>query len=129
MRMAFNPFHAFRKHQKVIFAGLTILCMITFVLAGSSSIGGGDFFSTLQHAVSGRFQRTDVAQLYGSAVTERDIALARAQREVANKYMFLAVENVFLKIRNDRRAKQEEFQKQFRDLGNSLQQEFQAVDF
>ena len=31
--MAFNPFHAFRKHQKVVFAGLTIICMLTFVLA------------------------------------------------------------------------------------------------
>src|SRR5262245_49060289 len=125
--MAFNPFRAFRKYQKVLFAGLTILCMITFVLAGTSSLGG-DFFSWLQHGIGGRLQRTDVAELYGSAVTEQDIVLARIRREIANKYMFLAVNNVFVKVRDGRRAKQEELQKQFGQLGASLQQEFQAVD-
>ena len=30
--MAFNPFHSFRKHQKVIFAVMTIICMFVFVL-------------------------------------------------------------------------------------------------
>ena len=43
--MAFNPFRGFRKHQKVIFGGLTILCMVTFVMCGS--MGRGDFFETV----------------------------------------------------------------------------------
>ena len=36
--MAFNPFHRFRKHQKVFFAALTIVCMFVFVL----QFGTGD---------------------------------------------------------------------------------------
>src|SRR5690606_28365016 len=39
LTMAFNPFHSFRKHRKVYFAILTIVCMFVFVL--SSGIGGG----------------------------------------------------------------------------------------
>ena len=35
--MAFNPFHQFRRYNKVIFAILAIICMFTFVL--SSGMG------------------------------------------------------------------------------------------
>src|SRR5205807_1951120 len=64
--MAFNPFHGFRKHQKVVFAALTIVCMLTFVLA--SGVGmAGDFFSELSRWLGGqRRSGTDVARLYAS---------------------------------------------------------------
>src|SRR5262249_41899974 len=41
--MAFNPFHAFRRHQKVIFALLTIVAMVTFIFC-SGVPGTKDFF-------------------------------------------------------------------------------------
>ena len=45
--MAFSPFSAFRKHQKVLFASLTVVCMLTFVLTSGVAGFGGDFFSEL----------------------------------------------------------------------------------
>src|SRR5436853_20518 len=39
--MAFNPFHQFRKHQKVIMAGMVVVAMITFIF----SFGPGDLFT------------------------------------------------------------------------------------
>lgn len=88
--MAYNPFHAFRKHQKTVFAALTIVCMLTFVLASGVS-GGGDFFSELTRWVSGRARANSVAQLYGKSIDAREIVLLREQRLKANQYMAYAV--------------------------------------
>src|SRR5581483_1628082 len=88
--MAFNPFHGFRKHQKVIFAGLTILCMVTFILTGSSLTGRGDFFDWVQTSLGGKGRFPAVATLYGSKVDQRDIQELREQRIVANEYMLIA---------------------------------------
>ena len=49
--MAFNPFHGFRKHQKVVFAMLTILCMLTFVLCSGM---GGDLGERIMYLFGGR---------------------------------------------------------------------------
>src|SRR5438874_12683218 len=96
--MAFNPFHAFRKHQKAVFAGLTIICMLTFVLAsGVSGLGrdardgGGDFFSEIAHMFSGRGRTTGVAKLYAGRVEQAQITLLRAQRRTANSYLASAL--------------------------------------
>ena len=100
--MAFNPFHGFRKHQKVVFAALTIVCMLTFVLA--SGVGmAGDFFSELSRWLGGqRRSGTDVARLYGSRVSGPDIQTLRNQRRAANAYMASAVQsahdNLFNKV-------------------------------
>ena len=40
IRMAFNPFDVFRRNQRILFAGMTVVIMFTFVL----SFGKGDFF-------------------------------------------------------------------------------------
>ncbi len=84
--MAFNPFHAFRKHQKVVFAALTIICMLTFVLA-SGVKGGGDFFSALQGMIGSQAHRIEVATLYGEKLYRDDIIQLREQRRQANRYM------------------------------------------
>ena len=88
--MAFNPFHTFRKHQKVVFAGLTILCMLTFVMAGGS-FAGGDLFSEMTRWVTGRSRTQDVAVVNGKTVTDRQILELRRQRRLANQFMQQAV--------------------------------------
>jgi hypothetical protein len=99
--MAFNPFHAFRKHQKVMFAGLTILCMLMFVMsAGVSS--GGDAFSAVINWLGGRSRpATEVASLYGKSLDSRDILLLREQRRLANNFMSLAVDTAEKSIIED----------------------------
>jgi hypothetical protein len=89
--MAFNPFHAFRRHQKVMFALLTIMAMITFVFCGG--YGGKE---PLLEKITGWLgltnQRTGrtVADLYGSSVTEVEIAEARESRMVARQSLATA---------------------------------------
>src|SRR5215470_3535857 len=101
--MAFNPFHAFRKHQKVVFAALTIICMLTFVMAGGS-FAGGDFFSELTRMITGgRSRIPEVATVYGKRISDRDIQELRQQRRLANDFMLMAVstarENIFNNVR------------------------------
>jgi hypothetical protein len=88
--MAFNPFHAFRKHQKVVFAGLTILCMITFVFSSGSS--SGDFFSQLERMFGGKGKDPVVATLYDHKVDTKEMLRLRQSRELANRFMSEAVE-------------------------------------
>ena len=64
--MASSPFRVFRKHQKVIFAGLTILCMLTFVMCTGM---GGDVGDWLLRVLGGREKSPQVAMLYDSKVT------------------------------------------------------------
>lgn len=82
--MAFNPFHGFRKHQKTFFAGLTILCMVVFVLGGFSGSFRelGSFFKG-----GGSRGGTEVANLYGQPITAPDLSEVRAQREIADQFM------------------------------------------
>ena len=87
--MAFNPFHGFRKHQKVFFAALAIMCMITFVLSGSSGV-----FQEISHwFVGSRVQGAEVASLFGKPVSENELRQTRLQREIANLFMSQAVGN------------------------------------
>lgn len=87
--MAFNPFHGFRKHQKTLFAGLTIMCMVIFVL----QFGRGDIFSSMtnQFGKHGVDEKDRAAVLYGQVVSGQDVAEIRRQREVANTYMLAAI--------------------------------------
>ena len=54
--MAFNQFHHFRRYSKVVFAGLAIICMVTFVL--SSGMGRGDIFTQFGDWPGGRAAST-----------------------------------------------------------------------
>jgi hypothetical protein len=90
--MAFNPFHAFRKHQKVIFAGLTIMCMVTFVFCGSGLVGLGrqDYLTEIMIWLGlnkGGWGSVKVAKVYGSTVKARDLDELRKQRWYANQAM------------------------------------------
>jgi hypothetical protein len=101
--MAFNPFNAFRKHQKVVFAALTIVCMLTFVMAGGS-FAGGDFFSELTRWITGRSRTHEAATIYGKRITDFELQELRRQRRLANDFMqqavFLAQQNIFFQVMN-----------------------------
>src|SRR5437879_5209616 len=90
--MAFNPFHTFRKHQKTMFAGLTIVCMLTFVLTGFG-FGGADYFSYISAKLGYRRvkDKDKAAQLYGQVVSADDLNEVQRQRTVANFYMRFAI--------------------------------------
>src|SRR5207245_3163360 len=84
--MAFNPMRGFRKHQKAWFAGLTIVCMVTFVMC--SGVGAGSSILESLGLTFGFRHRADiVATLYGKDVGAREIQDIRMQRRLANQYM------------------------------------------
>lgn len=85
--MAFNPFHRFRKHQKVIFAALTILCMLTFVLAGSMS-GIGNWLEEMPYWFGGSSKRNPaVANIYGQDVRAMEMNRLYRVRQMTNRFM------------------------------------------
>src|SRR5436190_1590334 len=95
--MAYSPFHVFRKHQKAVFAALTIVCMLTFVM--SSGLGGaGDAFVEIQRLLTGRGKYPEVGTLYGRTVDLREISILREQRRLANTYMAQAVNFASTKV-------------------------------
>lgn len=84
--MASSPFRVFRKHQKAIFAGLTILCMVTFVMC--AGIGQGSNIFESFGVMFGAGRRSEVvATMYGKDVFAREIQDLRNQRKLANQYM------------------------------------------
>jgi hypothetical protein len=88
--MAFNPFNWFRKHQKVLIAGLAIMCMVLFVF----SFGAGDPIQQgLRLIGASRSGGPVVTSLYGKKITERDLQQLSKRRRLANNFMFLVVNN------------------------------------
>ena len=81
--MAFNPFHSFRKHQKVIFAVLTIICMFVFILTGFA--GKADPLSNLLGMFGGKHQGDKVATLYGRDLYQSDITRLAQRRALVNQ--------------------------------------------
>src|SRR5262249_18129056 len=81
--MAFNPFHGFRKHSKVIFAILTIICMITFIL----SFGRGDFFEWLVGLIGAGKKGDVVTTLYDKKVYGREVQNRQIDREIAKDFL------------------------------------------
>jgi hypothetical protein len=102
--MAFNPFRAFRKHQKVFMAGLVFVAMLTFVVAGSSG-----YFLELTGWFRGSSGSPQVAVVYGKPVYTTDIVQLRQQRELANLFIVSAISQT-----NDVTAK-----KLMEDIGKS----------
>src|SRR5262245_60374516 len=101
--MAFNPFHGFRKHQKKMFAVLTIFCMFIFVL--QSGMSGGDWWTMFGDWLGGRRSGPKPqATLYGKDIDAHTIAKTQSMRVVASRYMELAQSaaqsNLFRQIMN-----------------------------
>ena len=79
--MAFNPFHRFRKHQKVIFAVMAIVCMFVFVL----QFGKGDFFDRAASLFGGgKTQGPLVATVYGTKVYEKELVDQSRRQQAAS---------------------------------------------
>jgi hypothetical protein len=116
--MALNPFHWFRKHQKVVFAGLTIICMLTFVMASGFS-GRGDFFGEVSSWFGAQRKIPQVAKLYGKTVDIREINRLRAQRKIANEFIANALGYAFDKVKKDA-LKVQEFDKILQDQMQNL---------
>ncbi|CAN5477175.1 hypothetical protein BH10PLA2_BH10PLA2_19520 [soil metagenome] len=88
--MALHPFQSFRKHQRSLFAVLTIVCMLSFVM--SSGIAGvGDGFSWLQQVLTGSSKYPQVGTLYKKNIDTIELRNLGNQRAVANRYMVQAV--------------------------------------
>jgi hypothetical protein len=82
--MAFNPFHRFRKHQKVFMAFLAVMCMIIFVF----QFGAGDVFTRgLGWFGAMRGRGEVITTLYGDKIREGDLDKVRRQRRLANEFM------------------------------------------
>src|SRR5262245_64519176 len=98
--MAFNPFAKFRKHQKVIFAALTIICMLTFVLA----YGKGDIFDRAAHWFGARGKNPPVAKVYDSPVTARELDSLRQQRILAREAVEAALSTAAFQVQNEKNS-------------------------
>ncbi|HBI45463.1 MAG TPA: hypothetical protein DDY78_21805 [Planctomycetales bacterium] len=83
--MAFNPFNTFRKHQKVIFAVLTIICMFVFIL----QFGKGDITHLFSGAGQGKGEK--VVTLYGRDLYTNDLTGISNSRQLANEFIFTAL--------------------------------------
>src|SRR5437763_10741928 len=84
--MAFNPFHGFRKHRRVIFAVLTIICMLTFVLAGN--FRGADAFDWLLSKLGASKRQGEVVTvMYGDKVYEGEVNNRTHLRQIANDFL------------------------------------------
>src|SRR4051812_16181475 len=88
--MAYNPFDFFRKHQKVLFAVVSVIIMFVFVLQAGVS-GGGDFFQAFPRWLA-KFQTSGdtMAVIDGSTIKESQLRDVSVERNLANGYMIQA---------------------------------------
>jgi len=96
--MAFNPFNWFRKHQKVLFAGLIIVTMFIFI----GSFGMGDPFQALTSWIGGRRHGGSLlATLNGKKIYESDTQHLAARRKLASDFLFQAAWDGHSRARKD----------------------------
>jgi hypothetical protein len=88
--MAFNPFHSFRRYNKVIFAILAIICMFTFVL--SSGMGRGDLFTQIGDWLSGGRSDRTVISVAGKNYDAQNVDQIRLKRLMASDYMDASIQ-------------------------------------
>ena len=106
--MAFNPFHTFRKHQRVIFSVLTIACMFIFVFTW----GVGDFSQRTSGWFGGKGKGEVVATVYGKKVTTGDLTSPNAlsvstQRRMASEFVDAARRSMIEAVSSDPRGQAE----------------------
>src|SRR5208283_5839813 len=94
--MAYNPFRAFRKHQKVLMAGMVLVAMVTFVLTGSLT-GRGDFFDWFASIFTGRVSRNTVITIDGKDIDILKLREISQHRQIANQFMSAATSEVMAK--------------------------------
>jgi hypothetical protein len=100
--MAFNPFHYFRKHQKAIFAVVTIVIMFVFIL----QFGRGDAFERMLGFVgAGKNRGPVVVTLNGTKVRELELEKIARLRKAANDFIFVTVWDAHPRVLTDMLAK------------------------
>jgi hypothetical protein len=125
--MAFHPFRMFRKHQKVIWGFLVIVCMITFVLMSGS--GRGDIFDRITHWVRSSKGGTPVTTLYGRTVDTRQLDEVRRESEMAQRVIGTALRLAHEQIQRDLGPLQEQMKnKQFDPKGGGFEQLRKQMD-
>src|SRR5205807_2871220 len=103
------PFHSFRKHQKVMFAGLAIICMFIFVLTGSAMSGWDYFVGLMENFGLSTSRNPTVATIYGSNVNKSEILNVQRQRQVANQFMAQASATAYRKVGESRQQAMQTF--------------------
>jgi hypothetical protein len=88
--MAFNPFHRFRKNQKVWMAALVLMSMFSFVAIGSLP-GMGDFLSFVTEMFGAEGRSPKAGTLYGQTIHEMDVQRLQKQRQLAHWFVSIAV--------------------------------------
>ncbi|HJT76510.1 MAG TPA: hypothetical protein VJ739_04845, partial [Gemmataceae bacterium] len=101
-------FRWFRKHQKVIWAGIVIISMITFVLLPTGA--GQSIFDRLATSV-GRNRSDPVTTLYGKTVSVRDLNQLRQQRSVAQQAFGVALGTASMQVQQRLSQLQDEMKK------------------
>lgn len=119
--MAFNPFRAFRKHQKAMFATLAVLSMFIFVLTGSMQ-AGWDFFNgiTYYFGMSSSKYPT-VATVYGKKLDTVELQRLRYGRQIANLYMAVAERQTYEKSAYMASALQKQLEKEYPDIAKRVE--------
>jgi hypothetical protein len=88
--MAFNPFHRFRKNQKVWMAALVIMSMFSFIAIGSLP-GMGDFLSFVTEMFGAEGRSPRAGTVYGQTIHAADLDRLQRQRLLAHWFMSIAV--------------------------------------
>jgi hypothetical protein len=83
--MAFNPFHAFRKHQKVLLACITLVAMFSFILCSGLASRSDVVFEFFANLFGGRARYPQVTTLYGKTVNTAEVAALHRQRQLAQE--------------------------------------------
>jgi hypothetical protein len=122
--MALHPFRTFRKHQKVIWGFLVVLCMITFVFMSGTG-GRGDIFDRLTQWVKARRVTTPVTTLYGRVVDARQLTEVKFQRQVGQEGIFAAMSLALNQVSKDLNEAQQAASKgpDFKDGGKSFEKQ------
>ncbi len=103
-------FRWFRKHQKVIWAGIVIISMITFVLLPSGA--GQSIFDRLANSFRhGRSETVTTLKGYGQTVTTNDLAQLRQQRNIAKQAFDVAIGTAFQQANAEAQRLQQDLQK------------------
>ncbi len=84
--MAFNPFHSFRKHQKVFLAAVTIMAMVTFIFTG---FAGDPIQRGLQAIANMRGRGPLLATVSGEKLYEFDLEKLARQRQAASDFLVI----------------------------------------
>jgi hypothetical protein len=77
-----SPFKVFRKHQKIVLAGLTLMAMIGF--------GLGDVLTKMGRGGSGRASSKDVVETNIGSLSQMEMSQLVAQRSVVHRFIVLA---------------------------------------